>query len=32
MKWDDDDYDRMPWEIEAYQKEKELYEKYLNDG
>ena len=31
MKWDDDDdYDRMPWEIEAYQKEKELYEKYLN--
>ena len=24
------DYDEMPWEIEAHQKEKELYEEYMN--
>lgn len=29
IKWDDDDYDKMPWEIEAHQKEKELYEQYM---
>ena len=27
--WKDDNYDEMPWEIEAHQKEKELYEQYL---
>lgn len=30
MDCEDLDYEQMPWEIEAHQKEKELYEKYLN--
>jgi hypothetical protein len=28
--WKDEDYNTMPWEIEAHQKEKELYKEYIN--
>lgn len=31
IKWNDDDYDKMPWEIEAWKQEKILYQEYLSE-